>query len=195
MVPVENVAAPLYGRSHEARSAARGIEIERKFLAAPTVLPLCRSGTSLVQFYLYTDASNTIRVRIAAERAVLAWKGPKTGAYREEVEFALPLSMGEALLADVPPQARIQKTRYRVEHAGAVWDVDVFGGALQGLILAEIEMEREDQFVVLPPWVEQEVTADLRYSNSRLAAGGMPDRPAAQPHLSTVPLHSRPSSD
>ncbi|MGU3404766.1 hypothetical protein [Methylobacterium brachiatum] len=75
----------------------------------------------------------------------------------------------------MPLQARIQKTRYRVEHAGAFWDVDVFGGILDGLILAEIEMEREDQFVVLPPWVEQEVTADARYRNSRLAKGAMPD--------------------
>lgn len=53
--------------------------------------------------------------------------------------------------------------------------MDVFGGALDGLILAEIEMVGEDQFVELPPWVEQEVTADTRYRNSRLAAGVMPD--------------------
>ncbi|MGH1570885.1 CYTH domain-containing protein [Methylobacterium sp. P31] len=153
--------------------------MERKFLASTAVLPFCRSGTLLVQGYLYTDAYNTIRVRLAAERAVLTWKGPKSGARREEVEFEVPLSMGEALLADVPPQARIQKTRYRTEHAGAVWDVDVFGGVLDGLILAEIEMVREDQFVVLPPWVEQEVTADARYRNSRLAMGAIPDRLAA----------------
>jgi adenylate cyclase len=156
------------------------IEIERKFLATPAVLPLCRSGTLLVQGYLYTDTRNTLRVRRAGERAFLTWKGPKSGASREEVETEVPLSMGEALLADVPVQARIQKTRYRVEHAGAIWDVDVFGGTLNGLILAEIEMAREDQFVVLPPWVGCEVTADQRYRNSQLAVcAALPNRLAA----------------
>ena len=70
--------------------------------------------------------------------------------------------------------------RYRVAHAGAIWDVDVFGGALDGLILAEIEMAHEDQSVTLPYWAGQEVTADARYRNSRLAAGTMTDRLAAR---------------
>ena len=155
------------------------LEIERRFLATPAVLPLCRFGTLLVQGYLYTDACNTLRVRRAGDRAFLTWKGPKRGATREEVECEVPVPMGEALLADVPPDARLRKTRYRIEHAGAVWDVDVFEGALQGLILAEIEMARADQPVALPPWVEQEVTADQRYRNSRLAAFAIPDRLAA----------------
>jgi adenylate cyclase len=176
MLPVETIATKLRKPfPHPERPASCGVEIERKFLAAPTVLPSCRSGTLLIQGYLYTDSRNTIRARLTGNRAVLTWKGPKSGARRQEVEFEVPLSLGEALLADVPPQARIQKTRYRVEHAGAFWDVDVFGGSLDGLILAEIEMEREDQFVVLPPWVEQEVTTDARYRNSRLATGAIPD--------------------
>lgn len=79
----------------------------------------------------------------------------------------------------MPPDRRLEKTRYRVAHAGAMWDVDVFGGELAGLILAEIELEREDQPVVLPPWVEREVTDDARYRNSRLAAGPRPERQAA----------------
>ena len=152
------------------------LEIERKFLATRAVLPLCRSGTLLVQGYLYTDARNTLRVRRAGDRAFLTWKGPKSGASREEVECEVPLSMGEALLADVPLEARVQKTRYWIEYAGAIWDGDVFGGALDGLILAEIEMAREDQFVVLPQWIEREVTAERCYRNSRLAACGIPDR-------------------
>jgi adenylate cyclase len=145
------------------------LEIERKFLATPDVLPLCRSGVLLVQGYLYTDSRNTLRVRRAGGRAFLTWKGPKSGAVREEIEAEVPLQMGEELLADVPVQERIRKTRYRVEHAGAIWDVDVFAGALDGLILAEIEMARADQRVALPPWVGREVTSDQRYRNSRLA--------------------------
>lgn len=147
------------------------LEIERKFLATPAVLPLCRSGTLLVQGYLYTDAHNTLRVRRAGDRAFLTWKGAKSGATREEVECEVPLQMGEELLADVSPNERIEKMRYRVEHAGAAWDVDVFKGALDGLILAEIEMAHEDELVVLPFWLGSEVTLDQRYRNSRLAAG------------------------
>lgn len=155
------------------------LEIERKFLATPAVVPLCRSGILLVQGYLYTDARNTLRVRRSGDRAFLTWKGPKSGATREEVECELPLQMGEELLADVPPNERIEKMRYRVEHAGAVWDVDVFKGSLDGLILAEIEMAHEDELVVLPFWLGREVTSDQRYRNSRLATGAMTDRLAA----------------
>lgn len=87
--------------------------------------------------------------------------------------------MGKVLLAIAPPRARIRKTRHRIEYAGAIWDVDVFGGAHTGLILAEIEMAHEDQSVVLPLWIEREVTDDERYRNSRLTAFATPDRRAA----------------
>jgi CYTH domain-containing protein len=155
------------------------VEIERKFIASPAVLALCRSGTQLVQGYLYTDDANTIRIRRAGDRMVVTWKSPRRGACRDEVELAVAPLDGEELLARVPAGQRLEKTRYRVAHAGAVWDVDVFGGALSGLILAEIELEREDQPVALPPWIEREVTDDARYRNSRLATGAVPDRQVA----------------
>jgi len=155
------------------------LEIERKFLASSAVLPFCRSGIPLVQGYLYTDTHHTLRVRRAGDRAFLTWKGPKSGAVREEVECEIPLQMGEALLADVPPNERVQKMRYGIEHAGAIWDVDVFQGPLDGLILAEIEMAREDELVVLPFWLGREVTSDPCYRNSRLATGAMPNLLAA----------------
>ena len=102
---------------------------------------------------------------------LLAWKGPKNGSVREEVEIEVSRSVGEGLLASVPPDIRVEKMRYRVEHADLVWDVDVFGGAHAGLILAEVELTCEDQEISLPPWIEREVTADARYRNSRLAKG------------------------
>ncbi|MCJ2054182.1 CYTH domain-containing protein [Methylobacterium sp. J-070] len=155
------------------------VEIERKFIAHPSVLALCRSGTHFVQGYLYTDDANTIRIRRAGERTLITWKSPRRGACRDEVEFAIAPQDGEALMAGVSPDRRLEKTRYRIEHAGAVWDVDVFGGTLSGLILAEIELEREDQPVLLPPWIDREVTADARYRNSRLAAGALSELRAA----------------
>lgn len=155
------------------------VEIERKFIARPDVLTLCRSGTPFVQGYLYTDEANTIRIRQAGDRMLVTWKSPRRGACRDEVEFVIAPLDGAALLARVPAARRLEKTRFRIEHAGAGWDVDVFGGALSGLILAEIELEREDQPIILPPWVEREVTNDARYRNSRLAGGMMPVRAAA----------------
>jgi adenylate cyclase len=161
-----------YGRERLV-PASRGcmpFEIERKFLASPAVLDHCQSGTIITQGYLFTDARNTIRIRRADMRAFLTWKGPKSGPTRDETEVEVPLAMGKALLAIVSPRARLRKIRYRVDHAGAIWDVDVFAGRHEGLILAEIEMAHEDQAVMLPPWVEREVTGDERYRNSRLAA-------------------------
>lgn len=155
------------------------VEIERKFIARPDVLAHCRSGTPLVQGYLYTDDANTIRIRQAGRRMLVTWKSPRRGISRDEIEFAIAPADGAALLAQVPADRRLEKTRFRVEHAGAAWDVDVFGGALSGLILAEIELEREDQPVILPSWVGREVTDDARYRNSRLAGGAMPERFAA----------------
>jgi len=147
-----------------------GLEIERKFLATPAVLAFCQSSTLLTQGYLFTDAMTTVRIRRAGDRMLMTWKGPRHGFSRTETEFEVVWEAGEALLASVPPQARIEKTRYRIEHASAIWEVDVFGGRLEGLILAEIELTREDQLVVIPPWVSAEVTTNERYRNSRLAA-------------------------
>jgi CYTH domain-containing protein len=155
------------------------VEIERKFIASPSVLTLCQSGTPLVQGYLVADGTDTIRIRQAGAHMLVTWKSPRRGISRDEIEFPIAPEDGAELLARLPAGRRLEKTRYRVEHAGAVWDVDVFGGDLAGLILAEIELDREDQPVVLPPWVEREVTADPRYRNSRLAAGALPEQLAA----------------
>jgi adenylate cyclase len=146
------------------------LEIERKFLASRSVLEQCRFGVSIVQGYLYTDAENTVRIRRAGERTLFTWKGRRRGASRTEYEYALSRGVGDFLLAFVPPGRRLRKTRYRIAHADAVWDVDVFGGALTGLILAEVELTSEDQAITLPPWIGREVTADPDYRNSRLAA-------------------------
>lgn len=146
------------------------VEIERKFTAQPAVLETCRSGTEILQGYLYTDAFLTVRVRKAGERASLAWKGRKFGSARLEFETEIPPGVADLLLTLVGPARRVEKTRYAVEHAGRFWDVDVFGGANQGLILAEVELKSPDEPVTLPPWVGSEVTNDPRFRNSKLIA-------------------------
>ncbi|MCJ2033397.1 CYTH domain-containing protein [Methylobacterium sp. J-068] len=146
------------------------IEIERKFLAHPSVLEHCRSGISIVQGYLLTDSENTIRIRRMDDRYFLAWKGKRRGASRVELEQEVAREIGAVMLATVASRHRIEKVRHRIEAHGHVWEVDLFAGALSGLILAEVELEREDEEVVFPAWLGREVTSDERYRNSCLAA-------------------------
>lgn len=145
------------------------IEIERKFLAHPAVLEHCRNGVRIVQGYLHTDAENTLRVRRMGERYFIAWKGKRRGAVREEIEQEVDSELGAAMLETISPRHRIEKVRHRIDIGGFTWEVDLFGGALGGLILAEVELTREDEDVPLPDWIGREVTTDERYRNSRLA--------------------------
>ena len=133
------------------------------------MLEHCRFGISIEQGYLYTDAENTVRIRRAGDRLLFTWKGRRRGARRSEYEYVLSRGLGDFLFSFVQADRRIQKTRYRVAHADAVWDVDVFGGGLSGLILAEIELASENQTITVPSWVGREVTDDPQYRNSRLS--------------------------
>ncbi|MCJ2046689.1 CYTH domain-containing protein [Methylobacterium sp. J-078] len=167
------------------------IEIERKFLAHPAVLEHCRSGVDIVQGYLFTDAENTVRVRCLGERYFLAWKGRRQGPSRREVEREIEPGTGAAMLAMIPARSRVEKTRHRIAAHGHVWEVDLFGGALSGLILAEVELGHADEPVVLPNWVGREVTADERYRNSRLAAYALRSPPIADRRRALHPRAQR----
>ncbi|WP_342167007.1 CYTH domain-containing protein [Methylobacterium sp. SD21] len=147
------------------------IEIERKFLAHPSVLEHCRNGVRIVQGYLHTDDENTLRVRQMGERYFVAWKGKRQGAVRQEIEREVDAALGAAMLDSVSPRHRVEKVRHRIAAGGFTWEVDLFAGSLAGLILAEVELTREDEDVPLPSWIGREVTTDERYRNSRLAAG------------------------
>ena len=146
------------------------IEIERKFLAHPAVLEHCRNGVRIVQGYLYTDAENTLRVRLMGDRYFVAWKGKRRGAVREEIEREVDAQLGAAILDTIAPRHRVEKVRHRIKSGGFTWEVDLFAGNLSGLILAEVELTREDEDVPLPAWIGREVTTDERYRNSRLAS-------------------------
>jgi adenylate cyclase len=147
-------------------------EIERKFLVHGTEW---RQGVPvhLCQGYLSRDKERTVRVRIAGERAYLTIKGSSRGASRAEFEYEIPLRDAEELLTlcDRPP---VEKNRYTVEHAGAVWEIDEFLGANAGLVVAEIELDREAQEFERPGWVSSEVTDDPRYFNSSLSSAPYP---------------------
>ena len=150
------------------------IEIERKFLVDKTRWQPAVEGVRYRQGYLCPGTGITVRIRVAGEQAFVTIKGPTRGYSRAEYEYPIPLSDAEEMLTNLCQQPLIEKTRYRVEYAGHWWEVDVFGGANKGLILAEIELPREDTRFSLPPWIDREVSGDPRYFNSALTRTPQP---------------------
>lgn len=88
---------------------------------------------------------------------------------REEFEYPIPLEDGEEILERLCVGSTIEKTRHYVEYEGFVWEIDEFEGLNAGLVVAEVEFERENQTIPLPPWIGEEVSSDPRYLNSNLA--------------------------
>lgn len=145
-----------------------GVEIERKFLVAgDSWRQQAGAGVSCRQGYLVAGQGITVRVRILGEEAFLTIKGPTVGISRCEFEYAIPPGDAAELLALC--ENRVEKTRYFIPCGGLVWDLDVFGGANEGLVMAEVELESEGQPFELPEWAGREVSGDPRYYNSHLA--------------------------
>lgn len=145
-------------------------EIERKYTVYPEKWQPEGTGLHVVQGYLPVTGKTVVRVRISGENAWLSIKGANQGPVRSEFEYPIPLTDARQMLDELCVRPFIEKTRHYVSHAGALWEVDVFGGENAGLIIAEIELASEDQEISLPPWVEEEVTHDPRYYNANLVA-------------------------
>jgi adenylate cyclase len=144
-----------------------GTEIERKFLVADPTVVEGRVGAAVRQGYLSRAKERTVRVRRADDRAWLTVKGANVGARRGEWEYEIPVADADELLR-LCDGAVVEKTRYAIEAGGHTWEVDVFGGAHAGLVLAEVELDDEREAVELPAWLGAEVTGDPRYYNSNL---------------------------
>ena len=145
------------------------VEIERKFLIVKDKLPALEKGTPIEQGYIPTANETTVRIRIAGDNAFLCVKSPKDNFSRHEYEFAIPVIDAREMLGVACHAQRIEKLRYLVSLQELTWEIDVFLGANKGLIVAEVELQTEDQSVLLPEWIEKEVTEDNRYSNYALA--------------------------
>ena len=143
-----------------------GTEIERKFLVKKGVWRN-QTATNYRQGYLSTVKERTVRVRTIEDKGYLTIKGISIGASRLEFEYEIPGQDAGALL-DICEKPIIEKSRYKVEHGGFVWEVDEFSGENLGLIVAELELESEDQYFPKPDWIGEEVTGDPRYFNSNL---------------------------
>ncbi|MFH2122580.1 MAG: CYTH domain-containing protein [Pseudomonadota bacterium] len=145
-----------------------GREIERKFLVTGDEWRTMAEGISYRQGYLCLDTGRTMRVRIAGDHAFLTIKGKSSGISRLEYEYPIPVEDASILLTELCEQPIIEKKRYKISYQGFVWEVDEFLGENEGLLVAEIELEEEDQEFVKPSWVGVEVSSDRRYSNAGL---------------------------
>jgi adenylate cyclase len=147
-----------------------GVEIERKFLLAGDGWRALGEPVLLRQGYLSSHPDRTVRVRIEGGQGVMTVKGRSVGAARGEWEYPIPLADATELLDRLCEQPLIEKYRRRIAIGAHVWEVDEFLGANQGLVLAEIELQSEDEAFAKPDWIGAEVTHDRRYFNSSLVS-------------------------
>lgn len=145
------------------------LEIERKFLVtgdgwrnAVTSQRRFRDGL-LAQF-----GGGKVRVRLATDRAWVTIKGPRAGLTRSEYEYEVSRADAEEMLDSLCKGRIVEKTRFFVLHDGLRWMIDVYGATLEGLVIAEIELEHEEQALSLPNWVGEEVTHDPRYRKTQV---------------------------
>ena len=122
-----------------------------------------------MQGYLSTKPERVVRVRIAGVNATLTIKGVTNGLARDEFEYSIPIVDAERILRDLCPHPLIEKTRYRVTVRPHTWEVDVFHGVNEGLVVAELEVADESETFTMPPWIDREVSGDVRYSNTNLS--------------------------
>jgi adenylate cyclase len=146
-----------------------GIEIERKFLVNLSAWRPSGPGTDIVQGYICSAKERVVRVRVAGAEARLTIKGESRGISRPEYEYAIPSGDAREMLESLCELPLVEKSRHLEEYAGRTWEIDVFRGENEGLVVAEVELEAADAPVELPPWAGKEVSEDRRYSNSRLA--------------------------
>lgn len=143
-------------------------EIERKFLVVGEGWRGLAMAMSYRQGYLCTEPERSVRVRIAGDRGYLTVKGATISMTRTEYEYEIPLADARDMLDNLCLQPLIEKKRSTLIHRGNTWEIDEFFGENRGLILAEIELEREDQSFARPAWLGAEVTGEVCYYNTML---------------------------
>ena len=146
------------------------LEIERKYLVRSDGWRTGVAGTRYRQGYLSTDPGRSVRVRVGAGKGFITIKGLTVNMTRPEYEYPVPVNDANEMLDTLCLKPIIEKTRYTLEHAGLLWEVDEFEGENAGLIVAEVELSGPDQHIVLPDWIGKEVTDDPRYYNASLIA-------------------------
>lgn len=141
-------------------------EIERKFLIKnDNWRNAADQGCYLSQGYLNDAVQSSVRVRVSGDQAYLNIKSATLGISRSEYEYEIPREDALEILSNLCHKPLIEKTRYHVIHGDHTWEVDVFHGENDGLIVAEIELGSESESFTLPEWAGDEVSHDPRYYN------------------------------
>lgn len=143
-----------------------GTEIEKKYLIVNEEWRNnADEGIYMVQGYMGSNEKSSIRVRINGDTANLNIKSKTIGIQRNEYDYPLPVNEAKEILENLCDKPYIEKTRYHVIHQEHEWEIDVFSGDNDGLIVAEIELESVDEEFALPNWAGEEVSDDPRYYN------------------------------
>ncbi len=147
-----------------------GKEIERKFLVSGDFKSEVCASERICQGYLSSVPERTVRIRLRGERGYITVKGAgnRSGMSRYEWEKEISVEDARELLELCEPGV-IDKVRHWVKAGKHVFEVDEFAGENTGLVMAEVELESEDEDFVRPPWLGEEVTGDIRYYNSHLS--------------------------
>jgi adenylate cyclase len=132
-----------------------GKEIERKFLVKDDTFKKLARGTKYRQGYLNSTKERVVRVRTIDDKGFLTVK-------------EIPAKDADAMLDELCEKPIIEKNRYKIQNGNLVWEIDEFFGENQGLIVAEVELESEEQSYGKPGWIGAEVTGDPKYFNSNL---------------------------
>jgi adenylate cyclase len=143
-------------------------EIERKFLVKGDAWRSLAKGTMYRQGYLNSVKERTVRIRTVGDKAFLTVKGLTVGATRSEYEYEIAFDDCNAMLDTLAEKPLIEKKRYKIPAGDLTWEIDEFFGDNAGLIVAEVELQSEDQRFDKPDWIGNEVTGDPRYFNSNL---------------------------
>ena len=147
------------------------IEIERKFLVrSKSFKAEAFNKTRIIQGFLNTDKERTVRVRLKGDKGFITVKGKSnnSGLSRFEWEKEISKTDAESLLK-LCEKGIIEKIRYEIKVEQHIFEVDEFSGDNEGLIIAEVELNSEDETFIKPDWLGEEVTGQIKYYNSKLS--------------------------
>ncbi len=145
-----------------------GVEIERKFLVNQNALPSLSGGRAISQGYIETMDHTVVRARVKGEKGFLTIKGQSDGMRCAEYEYEIPLEDAHEIIGNLCKGKCVEKTRYEIKVGKHLWEIDVFHGDNEGLIVAEVEISSETEEVEMPAWVVEEVTGQDKYFNANL---------------------------
>ena len=143
-------------------------EIERKFLIDVGLVVELNDGKRISQGYIGTNDKTVVRARIIGDEAFLTLKGEVKGFTCSEFEYQIPIDDAVNVIDELCSGGVVDKTRYEIMHENHTWEIDVFHGQNEGLVVAEVEVQSESESVSLPKWIVKEVTGDAKYFNVSL---------------------------